>query len=42
MIKKSILIILLLIISFSCGKKADPEYKALKKMNFENISKNAI
>ena len=30
MIKKTILIVLCLFFLFSCGKKADPEYKAKK------------
>ncbi len=30
MIKKTILIVLCLFFLFSCGKKADPEYKAEK------------
>ena len=30
MIKKNILIFLCLVFLFSCGKKADPEYKANK------------
>ena len=33
MIKKTILIILFLILVLSCGKKGDPEYKAYKKVN---------
>ena len=34
MIKKTILIIILSIIIFSCGKKGDPKYKANKYKNF--------
>ncbi len=30
MIKKTLLIVILLIFAFSCGKKADPEYKESK------------
>ena len=33
MIKKTILIIFLSILVLSCGKKADPEYKAYKYTN---------
>ena len=33
MIKKTILIIFLLILVLSCGKKGDPEYKAHKPIN---------
>ena len=30
MIKKTMLMVLCLFFLFSCGKKADPEYKAIK------------
>ena len=33
MIKKTILIIFLSVLVISCGKKADPEYKAFKNIN---------
>ena len=33
MIKKTILIIFLSILVLSCGKKGDPEYKAIKNIN---------
>ena len=33
MIKKTILIILFLILVLSCGKKGDPKYKAYKSIN---------
>ena len=33
MIKKTIFIILFLILVLSCGKKGDPEYKAYKSIN---------
>ena len=33
MIKKTILIILFLILVLSCGKKGDPDYKAYRGMN---------
>ena len=33
MIKKTILIIILSVLVFSCGKKGDPEYKAYKYKN---------
>ena len=32
MIKKILLIIIILTFSFSCGKKADPEYKESKNI----------
>ena len=31
MIKKTILILFLLVFAFSCGKKGDPEFKAFDK-----------
>ena len=39
MIKKILLIIIILTFSFSCGKKADPEYKEskYKYINQKNI-----
>ena len=39
MIKKILLLIILLIFTFSCGKKADPEYKEskYKYINQKNI-----
>ncbi len=33
MIKKTILIIFLLVLVLSCGRKGDPEYKAFKNIN---------
>jgi len=36
MIKKTMLFILCLFFIFSCGKKADPEYKAEKNIIFIN------
>ncbi len=37
MIKKILLILCSCIIVFSCGKKADPEYKESKKDKFQSI-----
>ena len=39
MIKKTILIIILSVLVFSCGKKGDPEYKEsnIKLINQKNI-----
>ena len=37
MIKKTILIIFISVLIISCGKKADPEYKALVDIKFNNI-----
>ena len=34
MIKKTILIIFMSVIIFSCGKKGDPEYKTHKNTNY--------
>lgn len=37
MIKKTILIIFISTLVVSCGKKADPEYKALVDINFNKM-----
>lgn len=37
MIKKILLILCCSIIVFSCGKKADPEYKESKRDKFQSI-----
>ena len=37
MIKKILLILFCCIFVFSCGKKADPEYKESKKDKFQSI-----
>ncbi len=37
MIKKVLLILFCSIIVFSCGKKADPEYKESKRDKFQSI-----
>ena len=42
MIKKTILIIFCSFFVFSCGKKADPEYKAFKKIIFRLLKFNEI
>ena len=34
MIKKTILILFLLVFAFSCGKKGDPEFKEKKHQNY--------
>tara|TARA_B100001750_G_scaffold57025_1_gene45058 strand:- start:872 stop:991 length:120 start_codon:yes stop_codon:yes gene_type:complete len=33
MIKKTIILIFLLVLAVSCGKKGDPEYKVFKNKN---------
>lgn len=38
MIKKTILIIFISVLIISCGKKGDPEYKALVDIKLNNIT----
>ena len=38
MIKKTLIIVLCSIFLFSCGKKADPEYKAKKIILLKNLN----
>jgi|TARA_Y100000389_G_scaffold164053_1_gene167587 hypothetical protein len=42
MIKKTILYLILCAVMISCGKKGDPEYKAIKKNKINTVLINKV